>query len=351
MITQITLFFNIFLIYLYTLFPTVAAYRDSGEFCSVGKILGIAHPPGYPFYTLLINIFGRIFPLGNYAYRINIFSAITSSCVAVGFYKLYIFLNEKIYKENRPKIIYRIVGYLSSLIFAFGYLQWYLSLVSEMYTLNTLFAFILVYLCILYFLKEKRFVYLSCFVFGLGITNRLDLIFFSPLIILVFFDYIKYCKKKFKTFLTSLFIFLLGFSCYLYLPIRSAQDPFIDWNNPQKINSLWASLIRKTHGSTLDLISKGYKKAENFFEGLKLYFYYIYKNFTAIGIMFVILGFVNIYKFNFDIFLSLFLSWILSCVYFIYKANMPPNPHSFAILEAHFLLPNIIVFVWFIFGV
>ncbi len=350
MLIQIILFFNIFLTYLYTLFPTIAAYRDSAEFCSVGKILGVAHPPGYPLYTLLINIFGRILFLGNYAYRINIFSALISTLVALGLYKLYIFLNEEIYKENKS-IEYKIIGYILSLIFAFGYLQWYLSLVSEMYTLNTFFAFILVYLCILYFLKDKKLVFLSFFVFGLGITNRLDLILFFPLVILIFFDYIKYCREKFKIFFVLLFIFLLGFSCYLYLPIRSSQNPFIDWNNPEGLNNLWASLIRKTHGSTLDLISKGYKKAENFFEGLRLYFSYVFKNFAALGVIFIILGIINTYKFSFKIFVSLILSWILSCIYFIYTANMPPNPHSFAILEAHFLLPNIVMFVWFIFGV
>lgn len=348
---QLILFLNTFLVYIYTIFPTIAAYRDAGEFCCVGKILGIAHPPGYPLYTLLINIFWKILPFGNYAYKINIFSAISSSLVAVGFYKLYIFINEKIHKENNIKLYRMFVGYILSLIFAFGYLQWYLSLVSEMYALNTLFAFVLAYLCILYFFEKRGLIYLSFYIFGLGLTNRLDLVLFFPLLIFMFFDYIKHYKNKFKTFVLLSLLLFLGISCYLYLPIRSSKNPFIDWNDPERISSLWSSLTRKTHGYTLDLIAKGYKKGENFFDGLKLYFSYVYKNFAAIGIIFFVLGLVNSYKLNFKVFISLFLSWFLSCIYFIYTANMPPNPHSFAILEAHFLLPNIIVFVYFIFGI
>ncbi len=348
----ILLFFNVFLVYLWTLFPTVAAYRDSGELSVVGYLLGIAHPPGYPLYSLLLHIFGKMLPMGNFAYRCNVFSAVISSLTSVSLFYLYNFLVEK-FKLSlfNNKLLKNLVGYLICLTFSFGYLQWYLSLVSEMYTLNTLFAVSLLSLSTIYFLSNKRWIYLSFFVFFLGVSNRLDLLLFVPILFFMFLDYIRQVRFKNRVLLTLIFLSTIGLSCYLYLPIRSSQNPFIDWNNPAQLSRFWFSLTRKTHGSTLDLISTGYLSGENFFDGFRFYLNHLIGNFSILGIIFIFFGIYRSLTINKFYGLALFFSWCLSCLYFIYKANMPPNPHAFAILEAHFLLPNTVVVTWFIFGV
>jgi hypothetical protein len=48
-------------VYLWTLTPTVG-FHDSGELITVAYTLGIAHPPGYPLYTLLGKVFCTIIP-------------------------------------------------------------------------------------------------------------------------------------------------------------------------------------------------------------------------------------------------------------------------------------------------
>lgn len=348
----ILLFFNVFLVYLFTLFPTVAAYRDSGELSVVGYLLGVAHPPGYPLYSLLLNIFGRILPIGNFAYRYNIFSAVVSSLTSVSLFHLYNFLvgKFKLVLFNN-KLLKNLVGYLICLTFSFGYLQWYLSLVSEMYTLNTLFAVNLLLLHSAYFLSNKRWIYLTFFIFFCGMGNRLDLLLFIPILLFIFLDYLKQVKLKNEVLLTLIFLSIIGLSCYLYLPIRSSQNPFIDWNHPAQLSRFWASLTRKTHGSTLDLISVGYLSGENFFDGFMFYLNHLINNFSILGIIFILFGIYKSIIINKFYGLALFFSWCLSCLFFIYKANMPPNPHAFAILEAHFLLPNTVIITWFIFGV
>ncbi len=51
---------------------------DEGEFQQVVYQLGIAHPPGYPLYTLIGWAFTRL-PLGAPAARVNLFSALAAA--------------------------------------------------------------------------------------------------------------------------------------------------------------------------------------------------------------------------------------------------------------------------------
>jgi hypothetical protein len=65
-------------LYLVTLAPDLLP-ADSGEFQLVAATLGVAHPPGFPLYTILGYLMTRL-PLGETAaYRLNLFSALTSA--------------------------------------------------------------------------------------------------------------------------------------------------------------------------------------------------------------------------------------------------------------------------------
>jgi len=57
--------FGVFLIYLRTLAPSVVG-GDTGELITVAYKMGVAHPPGYPLFTLLAKLFTFI-PFGTIA--------------------------------------------------------------------------------------------------------------------------------------------------------------------------------------------------------------------------------------------------------------------------------------------
>jgi 4-amino-4-deoxy-L-arabinose transferase-like glycosyltransferase len=69
-----------FILYFTTLAPSVLA-ADNGEFQLVAWKLGIAHPPGYPLYTLIGFLFTRFFQLP--AFAMNLLSAIIASITLV----------------------------------------------------------------------------------------------------------------------------------------------------------------------------------------------------------------------------------------------------------------------------
>ena|SRR5258708_6961368 len=49
--------------------------NDSPETVTACLTLGIPHPPGYPFHTLLGHFFS-VLPLSHFPFRINLFSAV-----------------------------------------------------------------------------------------------------------------------------------------------------------------------------------------------------------------------------------------------------------------------------------
>jgi hypothetical protein len=49
---------------------------DTMKFDYLGLVLGTAHPPGYPLYTMLNAAFVRIVPWGSVAFRANLLSAV-----------------------------------------------------------------------------------------------------------------------------------------------------------------------------------------------------------------------------------------------------------------------------------
>lgn len=62
-------------LYWLTLAPDVLA-SDAGEFQVVAATWGVAHPPGFPLYTMLAGVFAHLFPVGSLAWRANLFSAL-----------------------------------------------------------------------------------------------------------------------------------------------------------------------------------------------------------------------------------------------------------------------------------
>jgi tetratricopeptide (TPR) repeat protein len=225
-----------------------------------------------------------------------------------------------------------------------------------MYTFNTFFAALILYLIVSELCPKtegsgtnaNNRLYLTAFLFGLGAGNRMDLILLFPGFL--YLAWIKAGKKPLLSYagyfsVLALF-FLLGFSVYLYLPLRSARNPVFDWNHPVGIDKLLATLTRKSHGGTLDLLSTQYAKGANFPAGIVFYIKRLSSGFAWCGIPLGLFGLWAALRRNIYFGVTTLLCFLFSCVWFIYEANMPPNPHALAVLEAHFLMPNLVFMLW-----
>lgn len=68
------LFVGVMAIYVLTMHPSVSG-GDNGELLGCACELGVAHPPGYPTFTMLGWLFVKILPFGTPAFRVGVMSA------------------------------------------------------------------------------------------------------------------------------------------------------------------------------------------------------------------------------------------------------------------------------------
>src|SRR5688500_16542827 len=71
------LFIAAFMLYVRTLASSLL-YGDSAEFQTIAYTLGVGHPTGYSIYVLLAKLF-TFLPVGDIAYRVNLFSAFSAA--------------------------------------------------------------------------------------------------------------------------------------------------------------------------------------------------------------------------------------------------------------------------------
>lgn len=132
---SILVFLSALLLYALTAGPSIVElFDDSLELQLVGPTLGIAHPTGYPLYTLLGALWSRLlFPLGNWAWRMNLLSALFAALTVMLIYRLTRRLTP--YADGSPN---ELAGLAAAIAFALGPVWWSQATVAEVYTLHAL---------------------------------------------------------------------------------------------------------------------------------------------------------------------------------------------------------------------
>ncbi|MGD9641120.1 MAG: DUF2723 domain-containing protein [Elusimicrobiales bacterium] len=314
-------------LYLYCLPPVLPPYRDAGEMAGVAWTLGVAHQPGYPLYIISAKLFSLL-PLGNPAWRLNLFSALAGLAGVVLFWRA---------------AAAQFSGWAAlpaALLLGLNFTLRTVSSVPEMYALNFLFAAALLLAASL---PGRAPVYLSAFLLGLGMANRMDLLLAAPAVLILLWPALR--AGGWALFFKAVGFALLGFSLYLFLPLRSAGFPLFDWSHPADPATFLAVITRKSYGSTLDLISLNYARGELFLPGLKYYAAHLWENFNF-ALAFAALGLRGEWRASPRRLLAFGALFFFSGPVFLYMANMPPNPHALAIVEPYYLLPDLAVAFW-----
>jgi len=348
---QILAFLIPFIVYLITLAPTVT-FIDSGELATVATKLGVAHPTGYPLFTLLGNIFTKI-PVGDEVYRLNLMCAVISSLAIVMFFNLMEFMlkyltfpGESINEfRNISETITYNASLASALILAFSKTFWETGNAIEVYSLHSFFLITNIYL----FLKanssnasegdsllqrEKNWI-LFAFVLGLSFTNHLSTIFLSVGFLYLYFAVNGFSKNSFRRMLILAVPFLLGYSVYFYLYAR-AENPILSWGYPHTFENFWRHFTGKQF--SVWMFSS--------FENAGKQFAYFTKNFPVeffyIPLLIAIPGLFEINKRSKKLF---YFTLLLFGFCILYAIN-----YDIYDIDSYFLLAFIVAATWIGFG-
>ncbi len=215
-------------------------FGDAGEFIAAAATLSVPHSPGYPLFCLLAKAFGTLFPVGSWAFRVNLFSVVCGAAAGA------VFLDGlKHAGLSRPARLFAVGALCLSGPWLHNTLQ------TEVFALNNLIAASCLWVAAAYRdrLFDPRPAAAFGFILGLGGGNHHTLILILPPVI--FAGWLARSKpdRVWRAAGWFLGFGLLGLSVYAYLPIRAALGPPLNWGNPVDLPRFLHVLLRRDYGS------------------------------------------------------------------------------------------------------
>jgi hypothetical protein len=168
--------------YILTLAPSVT-FWDAGEFIAAARTLGIPHPPGTPLFVLIAHVWGMLVPLGEFALRTNLLSALFSAAGAGCFFLV---AHESL-RDFGPRL--RLAGAASgALLGGFTFTNWQNSNETEVYAVATFTIAAMAWLALLWRRRRGepgsgRLLLLVVYLAGISVGNHLLALLAGPAIV------------------------------------------------------------------------------------------------------------------------------------------------------------------------
>ena len=305
--------------YIYSLCPTVYLI-DSGELAAVSYTLGIAHPTGYPLYTLISYFFAHL--PGVPIYYLNLLSALITICATIFLYLLaYNIIEDKI------------AALVPAIIFAFAPTVWRISVTNEVYPLTALLCVIILF--VLFKMRNIKHLYLIMYLIGLAFTNHI--IVFSLAIPVFVYLVIKYRPGINKT-IFALGCAVIAISMYLYVIVRTNAGAAIAWGNTNDLERFFWHITGKQY--RVWMFSQSTQElAKNLARGLNI----LLRDFLYVLIIPVFGGLYYLFKKERSRF-WLFVSILLANILYVINYSIPD-------IESYYLPSFIILIILSAYGI
>jgi hypothetical protein len=224
-------------LYLPTLMPGLGTW-DTAEFQAIGPVLGVAHPTGYPTYTLLAWLASVVLqPFGDEALRANLLSTLlmagAAGLVAV-----------RVVQATRRWPL----GVLAGLLLAVTPVAWRLSTRADAHALHVVLAALILVLLATWQQRHERdaagagrWLLAVAVVFGLALGNHALTVLLAPgIAVYVLLVAPRILWREWRLVLACLAaLALTTVAVYAYLPLRSMMDPPLDYADPQTWDGFW----------------------------------------------------------------------------------------------------------------
>lgn len=259
-------------VYMQTAFRSVPG-GDTGELLVAACNGGVAHPPGYPTFTILAALSRRvgalIAPATTVAFRVAVLSAACGALAGV-----FIFLTVCLLTSNPWAAAFAALG------FGLTPTVWLYSIQGEVFALNNCFVGAIAYLVTAFFFKlgalnrlrawssgnilagfKKRYVEsvtgkvifaarAGAFVCGLALTNQHTTVFPVAVSALSVVGGLGSSGLLTSALVVELGLWgLAGMSPYLYLPYAAVQMPMDTWGDQRSLDGFLTHFLRREYGT------------------------------------------------------------------------------------------------------
>ena len=361
-----------FIVYMTTIAPSVVQI-DSGELAAVQSTLGIAHPTGYPLYTIIGYLFSLIPLPFTKIFQLNLLAAIYCSA-GVGIFSLTAKLvldnlgvfavkktvvKKKVIKQNRKNFnqqklvedkesIPEITKYISiafgAIALAFSRTFWFQSTSVEVYSLHILLINLIIFFLVKAFInnnENKKSITNSWLLFAvflaLGFSNHMTTLLILPGTAYLYFNKNKFDAASFKRLGLMLLIFFpILLLIYSYLPIRAGQNPSINWGNPIDFERIMRHVSGKQYQVWLFSSTEAAKKQ-------LVYFINSLPSEFSITLIISLIGLFASYKLSKKFFIFVLITFFSTVLYSI---NYDIND-----IDSYFLLAYISLAFFVVFGI
>ena len=335
--------------YLLTLAPSIVQIY-SGELTTAQLTLGIAHPTGYPLFTMIGYLFGKL-PLGmRPVYQMNFLAALWCTGAIILFVHtaimIFAFLpafapkpgnvsSKKEKKKNKQPAIknesaddtkHPLVPYFASiaggLILGLSKTFWFQSTSVEVYSMQCFMFLLIIWSTLFAYFhsyndadKGFRYWFIMALALACGFSTHMTTLFTLPAIAYLFFSVYGFkvdTLKKIALLLLAFFPVLALF--YAYLPLRAAHHPAMNWGNPVDAERFFRLVSGNQYSSWMFSSFDSAKKQFEYFSGnlpsefnvsavfIVIGIFYFFIRAKKIAIFFAILAlFTLAYAINYDI--------------------------------------------------
>ncbi|KDO22096.1 hypothetical protein SPRG_12083 [Saprolegnia parasitica CBS 223.65] len=269
-------------IYVATAFPSVAG-GDSGELVAEACIAGggVAHPPGYPLYLLLLRaVLDQKWLELPPAYTANVlnatYAALAAGCIA---HFVYLYSNKT----------HGLAAIAAGLMYAFAPLTWEYAVGAEVFALNNLLCGLLFVLCAIFRRTQSPWVAaLGALVCGLAMSNQHTAILFEiPMVLWVLWH--GRCVFRFYHIVLFAALFLAGLTPYLHMMEVASTPRKGSWGNASSWMGLLRHLVREEYG-TFKLSPVKTNLTETPIERMLVYLHDAREQFIGIGFILALYG-------------------------------------------------------------
>ncbi|NXC01210.1 TM260 protein, partial [Orthonyx spaldingii] len=224
--------------------PPALPGGDAGELITAAYELGVAHPPGYPLFTLLAKAATGL-PGGSPAFRVNLLCGLVGAAAASLLF----------YTVCRLSGSYA-GGILAAGVFSFSRLTWQWSITAEVFSLNNLFVGLLMALTAHFeeastAQERSKISKLGAFCCGLSLCNQHTIVLYVACVVPWVLSRLVTKRELSLGHLLKLGLcFLAGLLPYLYLPASSYLNRARwTWGDQTTFQGFLTHFLREEYGT------------------------------------------------------------------------------------------------------